>query len=190
MLRILMVLGVLLSAAATGFAADPSANEVRSVVAALGEQAVAASAQSDAEARRQKMNEGARGFDFPAIAHAMMSQANVQVPAGREAEIVEGVEIFVMREIGAQLEQIRPRKAEVGEIDMKSPTQAQAQLTLAGLDRQLKAEWLLYKFDFGWRITDITVSGKSLIARLAGKLKDHAGNIDRLIAFLRSGESA
>lgn len=187
MRRILLFAGfMLLLGIRPVLAADPAVNQVRQAAEALGEQTVASSLPADPEQRRLLRERGAGWFDFPSIAHAMMNQAGVNVPAGRESEVIEGVAIYVMREVGVQLEKIRPRRADVGEIELKGPTQAQVQLTLSGIDQQLKADWQLIKGNNSWRVTDILVGGRSLVSRLAGKLKDHAGNFDRLNAFLRN----
>jgi len=193
MRRILMASGILLVMAAPMAIAGPvapaeeqPAAEVRTVVQKLGEQTVAAFQANEVDERRKLLAEAAPAFDFMEIGRGVLNHANVKVPTNREPEILDGVSIYVKRVMASELERIRPEKAEIGNVALKGPAEARVALILAGPQDQLAGDWQLKKSEAGWRVTDIFVSGNSLVSHLGGKLSRHAaGGIEQLDEFLK-----
>lgn len=171
-----------------GFADEPADLEAKKVVQTLGDQTVAAAKIEDKDARRRQLAEAAAPtVDFTTIGTGVLSYVGVQVPANRQAEILDGVIAFVGRAIVAEIERIRPEEAKLGAASAKSDHEVRVGMTLAGVKDQIDADWVVRKQPEGWRITDVVVQGNSLTQHFGGVLSRRArGEVDQLVEFLRS----
>lgn len=173
----------------SGAVADETSDaDAKKVVQTLGEQTVAAIKVEDKDARRKALIEAANpAFDFNTIGAGVLSYAGVQVPTGRQAEVMEGVIAYVSRSVINEIERIRPEEAKVGATSAKSDDEVRVPMLLAGIRDQINADWVVKKQAEGWRVTEVMVSGNSLTQHFGGVLARRArGELDILVEFLKS----
>lgn len=174
--------------AGTATADETSDADAKKVVQTLGEQTVAAIKIDDKDARRKSLIDAATpAFDFRTIGAGVLSYSGVQVPLGRQAEVMEGVIAYVSRSVINEIERIRPEEAKVGASNVKSEDEVRVGMLLAGVRDQINADWVVRKQAEGWRVTEVMVSGNSLTAHFGGVLARRArGELDQLVEFLRA----
>ncbi len=171
-----------------GAAVADEAADAKKLVQTLGEQTVQAAKIEDKEERRKSLIEAAApAFDFRTIGTGVLSHTGVQVPSGRQAEVIDGVIAFVSRSVINEIERIRPEEAKLGASSVKSDSEVRIGMLLAGVRDQINADWVVKKQAEGWRVTDVMVSGNSLTAHFGGVLARRArGEFEQLVEFLKA----
>jgi len=179
---------LLLLASPLALADESAGGEAKRIVQSLGEQTVAAAKIEDKEARRRLLVEAAApAVDFKTIGEGVLSYAGVSVPAGRRAEVMDGVIAFVSRSILDEIERIRPESAKLGDATVTNASEVRVGMQLTGIKDQIDADWVVKKQDAGWRVTDVMVAGNSLTAHFGGQLARRArGEVEPLVEFLRT----
>jgi phospholipid transport system substrate-binding protein len=160
----------------------------RKLVQTLGEQTVQAAKIEDKEERRKLLIEAAApAFDFRTIGTGVLAHTGVQIPSGRQAEVIDSVISFVSRAVINEIERIRPEEAKVGATSVKSDSEVRVGMSLSGVRDQINADWVVKRQAEGWRVTDVMVAGNSLTAHFGGILARRArGELDHLVEFLKS----
>jgi phospholipid transport system substrate-binding protein len=160
----------------------------RKLVQTLGEQTVQAAKIEDKEERRKLLIEAAApAFDFRTIGTGVLAHTGVQIPSGRQAEVIDSVISFVSRAVINEIERIRPEEAKLGATSVKSDSEVRVGMSLFGVRDQINADWVVKRQAEGWRVTDVMVAGNSLTAHFGGILARRArGELDQLVEFLKS----
>lgn len=160
----------------------PGEAEARRVVQNLGESILAALKINDLDARRRMLiATAAPAVDFKTLGAGVLAHAQVQVPQGQRAEIMEGLTAYIARTIIDEIEQVHPREAKLGATTVKSRNEVRVAMALAGPNRTIDADWVVKQSEAGWRVTDIFVSSYSLAGHYGGILgRRVAGSVEQL----------
>ena len=156
--------------------------EARRVVKELGDSILTALKVNDLDARRRMLiASAAPAVDFKTLGAGVLAHAQVQVPQGQRAEIMEGLTAYIARAILDEIEQVHPREIVLGASTVKSASEVRVAMALAGPNRTIDADWVMKQSDTGWRVTDIFVSGHSMAGHYGGILgRRVAGNVEQL----------
>lgn len=156
--------------------------EARRVVKTLGDSILTALKVNDLDARRRMLIASAvPAVDFRTLGAGVLAHAQVQVPAGQQADIMEGLTAYIARAIIDEIEQVHPREARLGASTVKSANEVRVAMALAGPNRSIDADWVVKHSAAGWRVTDIFVSGYSMAGHYGGILgRRVAGSVEQL----------
>lgn len=167
--------------------AQSASDGARLLIEQLGERTIAAiKLESRVERRLQLIADGALVMDYRAMAKSVLDYAEVKVPASREIEVREAVILYVSNQIIDKVESVRPDKAEITEVEEKSPEMVQVAMALSGPQDSIGAVWTVRLTPNGWHVADLSMSGYSLAQHFGQILSRQGNSIDQLMKYLKA----